>query len=231
MEPSNKKTKGNKNNNGFRLQIITGKTETQRKFFKEFRNHQVISLTGFAGTGKTFIALGQALASVERDDYKQVMIIRSAVASRNIGFMPGNKKEKMSVYESPYVGICSKLYGRGDAYAILRQKNIIHFESSSFLRGETFDDVVIIIDEAQNLSWQELYTILTRVGENCKVILCGDTKQDDLTSERYKEQSGYDLMLKKLSMLPAEYHLAINFNIDDIVRSGFVKELIKVTSL
>lgn len=215
-------------NNGLKILPVTGKTSNQKLFFQRYKNYQVISLSGYAGTGKTFCALAQACKSIENGEFQEVLIIRSAVPSRDIGFMPGNKKEKMGVYENPYISICSKLYGRGDAYSVLKQKEMIKFESSSFLRGETFDNMIIIIDEAQNMSYQELYTILTRIGENCKVIICGDTRQDDLTSERYKEQSGYDLMLKKLELVPSCFK--INFEVDDIVRSGFVKELIIATS-
>ena len=225
----NKKKNKNGSGGGLKLLPLNGKTQNQKKFFSMYPNFQVISLTGFAGTGKTYIALGQALADVESGNYEEVMIIRSAVPSRDLGFMPGNKKEKMGEYETPYITICTKLYGRGDAYQVLKQKNTLKFESSSFLRGVTFENMVLVIDEAQNMNYQELYTILTRIGENCKVIMCGDTRQDDLTNERFKERSGYDLMLKKLEMVPS--CARIEFREEDIVRSGFVKELILATSI
>lgn len=228
---SNKKKKKGQQNTGLRLVPITAKTDNQKKFFGAYNKHQVISLSGYAGTGKTFIALYRALKSLEDGEVDNVMVIRSAVASRDIGFLKGDKNEKMGVYESPYIGICSKLYGRGDAYTVLKQKGQLTFESSSFMRGETFDNRVIIVDEAQNMSYQELYTLLTRLGENCKLILCGDMKQDDLTSERFKERSGFDEILKKLEMISPEYYTSIHFNVNDIVRSGFVKEFIIATSL
>lgn len=229
MEPNPKKKNKNSNNGGLKILPLAGITDNQKKFFTFYPKFQVVSLTGFAGTGKTYIALGQALADVERGLFDNVMIIRSAVPGRDLGFMPGNKKEKMGEYETPYIMICNKLYGRGDAYSVLRQKNVLHFESSSYLRGVTFDNTVLVIDEAQNMSYQELYTIMTRVGENCKVIMCGDTRQDDLTSERFKERSGYDLILKKLEMVPSCSR--IDFHEEDIVRSGFVKEFILATSI
>lgn len=219
--------KQKKQQTGLKISEIEALTQSQRLFFKEFNNYQVLSMTGYAGTGKSFIALGRGLKEVEKGLYNEVLIIRSAVPGRDIGFMPGNKKEKMEVYEGPYIRICSKLYGRGDAYSVLKQKGIIHFESSSFLRGETFENSVVIIDEAQNMSYQELYTILTRVGENCKVIICGDTLQDDLTSERFKEVSGYAKILSVLRSIPSCY--SIRFSADEIVRSGFVRELILAT--
>lgn len=211
---------------GFGLETVTAKTKNQKKFFQSYKHYPVISLSGWAGTGKTFCALAQALKSVEEDQYKSVMIIRSAVSSRDIGFQPGNKKEKMSVYEGPYITICNKLYGRGDAYEILKQKNILKFESSSFLRGETFENTVVIVDEAQNMSWKELYTIMTRIGDNCKVIVCGDVIQDDLTSERFKENSGYEKLLHTFDLIEEDQVMKISFDVDDIVRSGFVKQFI-----
>lgn len=224
-------TKGKKNrqstNTGLKLLEVSALTPNQGLFFKNYNKHQVISLTGYAGTGKTFIALHQALRSLG-DVYKKVLIIRSAVSSRDMGFLPGSKKEKMEVYEGPYISNCKKLYGRGDAYQILKQKGLIEFESSSFLRGETFEEQVVIIDEAQNMSYQELYTILTRIGDNCKVVICGDVRQDDLTNERYKEVSGYAKILKTLELIPDCF--SVMFDEDDIVRSGFVKSLILVTA-
>lgn len=224
MEPKSTKNKKTKPTTPFEIGNIQGKTPRQKQFFQKFKDYQVLSLSGFAGSGKSFCALAAALKSVEKGEHAEVLIIRSAVPSREIGFMPGGKKEKISVYESPYTSICTKLYNRGDAYSILKQKGILQFESTSFLRGETFDNKILLIDEAQNMSDIELFTILTRVGVNCKVIICGDAMQDDLTSERYKERSGY---LKMLTILQGmDEVLNIEFGVDDIVRSGFVKSLI-----
>ena len=141
-----------------------------------------------------------------------------------MGFLPGNQKEKMAVYEAPYVSIATKLFGRGDAYAVLKQKNLIEFISSSFLRGETFDDCILIVDECQNMSDQELHTIMTRVGNNCKIIFCGDVKQDDLTSERKKEVSGLRTFMQIIKNM-REFEF-VEFVADDIVRSDLVKSYI-----
>lgn len=222
--------KNKKQNTGFKLSSIVAKNDKQKKFFQHYNQFQVISLMGSAGTGKSFIALYQALKSVENEDYKNVLIVRSSVPTRNIGFLPGNKKEKMEDYEGAYSSLCTELYSRGDAYNVLKQKKIIEFESTSYLRGLTFNDTVVILDEAQNCSRAELYTLITRMGENSKLIICGDTKQDDLTSERYREESGLDWVQSKLRLL-SQYHIAIDFTADEIVRSGFVKDFIKVTEL
>ena len=223
MEPKQKKTK--QQNTGLsKINPVEAKTENQKRFFQSYNNYQALSLSGFAGTGKSFVALAAALRSVDNGDYDNVLIIRSAVPSRDMGFMPGTKEEKTAVYESPYISICNKLYGRGDAYNILKQKRKLQFTTTSFLRGETFENCVVILDEMQNAAFSEIYTVLTRIGENCKIILIGDGHQDDLTSERFKEISGFNEIQKLLDLIPS--CKKIEFDVDDIVRSGFVRELI-----
>ena len=156
--------------------------------------------------------------------YRKVFIVRSVVPTRDMGFLPGSQKDKMKVYEAPYYDIASKLFQRGDAYEILKQKNNVEFISTSFLRGSTFDDCIILVDEVQNMSDQELHTVMTRVGENCKIIFCGDVKQDDLTSERKKEMSGLRTFMKVIERMD-EFDF-IEFEVSDIVRSELVKAYI-----
>ena len=130
----------------------------------------------------------------------------------------------MKVYEGPYYDICSKIFNRGDAYEILKQKNNVEFISTSFLRGSTFDDCIIVVDEMQNMNDQELHTIMTRVGENCKIIFAGDIKQDDLTSERKKEFSGLNTFMKIIDKM-RQFDF-VEFVANDIVRSSLVKSYI-----
>lgn len=195
-------------------------TGNQGVAFKDYKNGQNLLLHGFAGTGKTFIAL--ALALQEPD--KNVVIVRSAVQTRDIGFQPGDANAKMKVYEAPYYDICSKLYGRGDAYDILKQKRKVSFMPTSFIRGLTLDDSVIIIDEAQNMSDMELHSVITRVGNNSRLIICGDVRQDDLTNPRFKEVSGLSKIIKILKQMNAIS--CIEFVEKDIVRGEFIKDYI-----
>lgn len=211
-------------NISMRLAPITAKTPTQKYFLQNNRG-EVTVLHGCPGTGKTYLALYSALNDLREDQYKSVKIIRSSVAVRDAGFLPGSIKEKMAVYEAPYHSICGELYGRGDAYGILKQKNLVEFMSTTYTRGMTFNDCVVVVDEAQNTSKNELYTILTRFGQNCKMYLCGDDKQDDLTSKRYNEESGYMYFLDILRKMKTVN--TIEFGIEDIVRSGFVRELLE----
>ena len=140
-----------------------------------------------------------------------------------MGFLPGTAAQKMSVFEQPYTEICAKLFDNSSAYQNLKNKGIISFESTSFLRGLTVDNTIIILDEFQNLDQHGITTVMSRVGNNSKIILCGDKKQDDLSSERFKEISGANAALKICSRIPSMR--TVEFNVEDIVRSGFAREL------
>lgn len=209
----------------FKLKRITPLTQAQKDVFEAYDEGYHLMLHGVAGTGKTFIGLYLALSSVlETGEYGKVYIVRSVVPSRDMGFLPGNHKEKSKVYEVPYADICSRLFDRGDAYDLLRTKNVIEFMTTSFVRGITLDNCVLIVDEVQNMSPMELHSLMTRVGENCRVIFSGDVNQDDLTSERKKEYSGLRDFLKIIEAM--EEFDFIEFNVNDIVRSNLVKSYI-----
>ena len=201
-------------------------TENQRIAFDHWDDGYNMMLHGIAGTGKTFLGLYFALKEVVTPNsrYKKVYIVRSTVSTRDQGFLPGSLKEKAKVFESPYVPICSKLFGRGDAYEILKGKGFVEFITTSYLRGETFDDCILLVDEVQNMGDGELHTVMTRVGENCRIIFCGDVKQDDLTSERKKELSGLRDFMKILHRMK-EFEF-VDFKAEDIVRSKLVKSYI-----
>lgn len=201
-------------------------TESQRIAFEAWDDGMNLMLHGIAGTGKTFLGLHFALSEVtsSHSQYRKVYIVRSVVPTRDMGFLPGNKTEKTKVFEGPYYDIASKIFGRGDAYDILKQKQLVEFMSTSYIRGITIDDAIIVVDEMQNMNAMELHSIMTRVGVNCRIIFCGDLKQDDLTSERKKETSGLgDFMRIIAKMKEFEF---VEFFVDDIVRSDLVKSYI-----
>jgi phosphate starvation-inducible protein PhoH len=210
----------------FDLKRIRPKTDNQDKAFQAFYNDKHLFLHGTAGTGKTFIAFYLALQDLHagQSDANKLYVVRSTVPSRDMGFLPGNQKDKMKVYEQPYYAIASELYGRGDAYDILKQKNIVEFISTSFVRGTTMSDCIVIVDECQNMSDMELHSIITRAGENARFMFCGDFRQDDLSSERKKEKSGViDFMRIIRAMNMFEF---VDFKPEDIVRSPLVKQYI-----
>lgn len=212
---------------GFKISSnIRPMTGNQEAAFESWDQGYHLMLHGIAGTGKTFLGLYFALSDISKNSNgrEKVFIVRSTVPSRDQGFLPGNQRQKEAVYEEPYYDITTKLYQRGDAYQILKQKQMVQFASTSYLRGCTFENCVIVVDEVQNMSDQELHTIMTRVGENSRIIFCGDVKQDDLTSERKKEQSGLRTFMRVISRMQ-EFDF-IEFQIDDIVRSRLVKSYI-----
>lgn len=224
-----KKTAAKKANNvvrmhktyGLELQPVFPKGPKQTETFEAFHQNN-LCLHGLAGTGKTFIPMYLALREIlDYDAYRKLVIIRSAVQGRDQGFMPGTEDQKMSYFEKPYHRSVKKFFGRDDAYEILKQRGVIEFESTSFLRGDTFDDAVVLVDEMQNMTFQELDTIATRVGDNCKIVFAGDYRQSDL---KKAEKAGLQDFIRILDAMKAVEH--IEFGVEDIVRSGFVKQYI-----
>lgn len=213
-------------NNKFSMKRINPITDNQRNLFDSYEDGFNIAAIGSAGTGKTYVSLYLALEEVmKKDQYDKVIIVRSAVQSREQGFMPGSLNQKMEYYETPYIDIVNDLFDRGDAYSIMKQKKMIEFMSTSFVRGLTFDNAIIILDEVQNCNFGEIDTVMTRVGESSKIILCGDVKQDDLTNTRNRaDNSGLSDFLRVVSKMDS-FDL-IEFNTQDIVRSGLVREYI-----
>jgi len=198
-------------------------TDNQQKAFEAFSCDQNILLHGVAGTGKTFIALYLALNSIiKAHSPKSITILRSVVPSRNMGFLPGKLEEKIAVYEDPYRSLCAELSGHPTAYDYLKRNKYIQFSTTSYLRGLTFLNNIIIVDECQNMSFAELDTIMTRVGKGCRVILCGDFRQSDLLKS--EERRGVITFMNILHKMRS--FSCIEFTKDDIVRSSLVKEYI-----
>lgn len=197
------------------LQEIEPLTKNQVIAFESNKN---LMLHGVAGTGKTFISCYLAFDDMVKNIYERLVIIRSAVPTRDIGFLPGNEKEKASVYEEPYKDICIELFQRGDAYEILKTKGLVHFMTTSFIRGVTLRNATIMIDECQNMTFHELDSIITRIGQGCRVIFCGDFRQADLQRNGLKD---FVRILKAME----EFEF-VDFEIKDIVRSEFVKQYI-----
>jgi phosphate starvation-inducible protein PhoH len=209
----------------FQLKKIEPLTTHQRESFEFYDQGKNLMLHGIAGTGKSFISLYLALNQIltEADGpYKKIVIVRSVVPTRDMGFLPGNSKEKAQVYEAPYFAICTELFGRGDAYNYLKQKNLIEFISTSFIRGITLNNCIIIVDEMQNMSGHELDSVITRIGKNCKVMFCGDFRQSDFTKEH--EKNGILQFMKIIEKIKS--FKFIDFDENDIVRSQLVREYI-----
>ncbi len=181
-------------------------------------------LHGAAGTGKTFVSVYKALEQVMNHSsvYDKVVIVRSVVPSREIGHLPGDEKEKTDVYLAPYKAICKEIFDTDQAYERLVEQKNIEFLITSFVRGITIDKAIIIVDECQNMNFQELSSIITRVGEGSRIMFCGDFKQTDLN--RKHDQSGLKDFVQIINRMPSFRN--IEFDVEDIVRSNLVKEFI-----
>lgn len=203
-------------------------SENQEKIFKAWDEGKHLFIYGCAGTGKTFTALYKALYDTLKatPDYERVYLVRSLVATREIGFLPGDHEDKSSLYQIPYKNMVKYMFEMGNdqdfdmLYGQLKQQESIKFWSTSFLRGITLDNSVIIIDEMQNLNFHELDSIITRVGENSRIVFCGDAMQTDLIKDR--EKNGIHDFMRILEMMPDDFAM-IEMGIDDICRSGLVR--------
>ena len=209
---------------------IKGITKNQTEVLKEYKKGKCLFLYGSAGTGKTFITLHSALKEVldPKTPYQCVYVVRSLISTREIGFLPGDEEDKSALYQVPYDNMVRFMFKMTTEdqfdflYDRLRQQGTMMFLSTSFLRGITLDNAIILVDECQNLNFHELDTIMTRVGQDSKIMFCGDFDQTDLTKEREKEGLG-DFM--KIINEMKEFY-SCEFDIGDIVRSGLVRSYI-----
>jgi predicted ribonuclease YlaK len=205
-------------------------TENQERLFQSYKDGKNLVAYGAAGTGKTFITLYNAIKDVldERSPYDKIYIVRSLVATREIGFLPGDHEDKSSLYQIPYKNMVKYMFQMPDdasfemLYGNLKNQGTISFWSTSFIRGTTLDNAIIIVDEFQNLNFHELDSIITRVGENTKICFCGDATQSDLV--KTNEKNGIIDFMQILRVMPS--FDIIEFGIPDIVRSGLCKEYI-----
>lgn len=210
--------------NSLNLHYVEPMTDNQEKVFDSYMSGKNVMCHGVAGTGKTFVASYLAIRDIlESYDDKQTMhIVRSVVPTRDMGFLPGSQKEKAKVYEAPYYSIFSELFGRGDAYEVLKTQGKINFTTTSFVRGQTFNDSIVVVDECQNMTYHELDSIITRLGENSRLIFCGDFRQSDFKWD--DERQGILNFMKIIRKMPSFDF--VEFERDDIVRSSLVKEYI-----
>lgn len=203
------------------LKVIRPLTDNQGATFDAFSEGKHLLLTGSSGTGKTFMSVYLALRELEANSsYNKIFIFRSVVSVRDLGFLPGTIEEKTSVFEEPYYAIFSELFHRSDAYYIYKNKDKVEFRTTSFLRGLTLNNCVIIFDEMQNCNFKEIFSLITRVGDNVRLLICGDDAQNDLR----KEATGFHDLRKILSRV-ADVE-CIEFGTDDIVRGKFIKNFI-----
>lgn len=199
-------------------------TPNQVRAFKAYEQNKSLVLAGSAGTGKTFMALSLALEDVldKETGYDKLVIVRSIVPTRDIGFLPGNEEEKKDAYTGPYRSAFAELFEDPEAWEKLKNSHKVEFLSTSFIRGMTLQNSVVVIDEMQNLNFHELDSVITRIGQNCKFIMCGDYYQSDFDKDR--DRNG---ILKFLEIIEQLRNFeVIEFTWEDIVRSDFVRDYI-----
>ena len=225
---SAKQKKRRKPINSDYLLPIEPMTDNQTYLFEQYAEGKNLFAYGCAGTGKTFAALYLALKDVldEYTPYEKVYVVRSLVATREIGFLPGTHEDKADIYQIPYKNMVKYMFEMPDdasfemLYDNLKAQETISFWSTSFLRGTTLDNSIVIIDECQNLNFHELDSIITRCGQDTKIIFCGDARQTDL--QKTSEKTGIIDFMKIIQEMKEDFAM-VEFGIDDIVRSGLVR--------
>jgi len=210
----------------FVLRSITPLTENQRLTFDEYEQGKHLFLHGCPGSGKSFLSIYLACKNLfENRTFDKIIIVRSSEPSKSVGFLPGNLKEKTKVLEAPYYGIFQELYNRGDAYDYLKNKGLVEFMPTSYIRGITLENCCVIVDECQNLEWNELFAIMTRLGKNSKIIFCGDYKQSDLKNHYQSERREDIQRFRKVIQRMGDFG-DVEFGYSDIVRSDIVRKFI-----
>ena len=196
-------------------------TENQKKAFDAWADGDHLALIGTAGTGKTFLAMYLALELItDKVPQEKIVIFRSVVPTRDMGYLPGSVEEKKEVFETPYKNIVAELVGGDQPYKRITHTHQLEFMTTSYIRGLTIDNAVIIVDEMQNLNFHELDSVMTRVGENCRVIFCGDYHQSD-----FNEGGEREGILKFMRIVESlRDFTSITFGWDDIVRSDFLRD-------
>ncbi len=225
-----KQMKRKKPINAEMLRDIEPLTTNQQILFNAYAENKNLVAYGCAGTGKTFITLYNALRDVldQETPYEKIYIVRSLVATREIGFLPGDHEDKSTLYQIPYKSMVKYMFQMPSEadfemlYGNLKAQDTIDFWSTSFIRGTTFDKAIIIVDEFQNLNYHELDSIMTRVGQESKIMFCGDASQSDLV--KTNERNGIMDFMRILRLMPSVD--VVEFGVEDIVRSGLVKEYI-----
>lgn len=209
---------------------LSPKNKNQKDFIESYyTNFPIIVQDGPAGTGKTFLAMYMALTEVfdSSTPYDKLIVIRTAVETRSQGFLPGDQDEKNDPFERPYKDIVSNIVKYNKAYDNMKALNVYEFMTTSHLRGTTFDNAIIILDEAQNGDISELSTVITRLGINSRIVVVGDSKQDDLFRKR--QESGFEELKYIFGKMSSDSVATITYTVDDIVRSGIVREFLKAS--
>jgi len=206
------------------LSTIQPITDNQQLVFDSWKDGDHLALIGTAGTGKTFLGMYLALEQIlDRSTiYEQLIIVRSVVPTRDVGYLPGSLEEKLDAFTGPYRAATAEMFEDNKAYEKLIHNDYLKFESTSYIRGVTFDHSIILVDECQNLNFHELDSVITRVGEGTRIIFSGDYRQTDFKSNN--DKAGINKFLQILDQM--KNFSTVTFSWEDIVRSDFVRDYI-----
>lgn len=190
-------------------------TDNHKSLLKALKTEQHVIVTGAPGTGKTFTAISAAMELILKEKtFQKLVIVRSIVPVRDIGFLPGGKQEKCSEYELPYTNIFAEIFEKHkNAFNLFKEQGMVEFQPTSFNQGITIDNSFIIVDEAQNLNYEELYNIMTRLGKYSKIAFCGDFKKQDMLKKNKNDKSGYK---KFIDVINSDQSLREDFDIIDM---------------
>lgn len=201
-------------------------TDRQQDAFKCWfqRDDSCLAMIGSAGVGKTFLAMYLGINDVLNPTtrQKQLIIVRSCVPTRQTGFLPGTQEEKEEIYQLPYVDVFATLFKRKSTYKDMVDAGLVKFVSTSYVRGMTFDNAIVVVDEVQSMTRHEVDSIATRLGDNSRLLMIGDGYQNDLHAKRGTEISGFDYFVSMAAHI--DLFDTVQFTHDDIVRSHFVKQ-------
>ena len=207
------------------LDIVKPLTKVQKSFFKNYSSGKSQVLMGSAGTGKTFLSLFKAFEDLKKnpEEFRQIVIVRSAVATRDIGHLPGTLEEKQEIYELPYKSICTELFNDPQAYEKMVEAGVLRFMLTSYVRGITLDNSIVIADEFQNMTAHEADSIITRLGKFSKILFCGDIFQTDFTRQGEKTIGKFIAVVESMG----EWFDVNTFQVEDIVRGELLKAYIR----
>jgi phosphate starvation-inducible PhoH-like protein len=191
----------------------------QRRYLSSIKSNIITFGVGVAGTGKSYIALSYAAEQLKAKRISKIIITRPIVeAGEKIGYLPGELEEKIAPYFEPMISILNKRLGVSFVEYLIK-RGVIQAKPLAYLRGSTFEDAVVILDESQNTTPSTMQLFLTRIGENCKVIIDGDVRQSDI-----KGESGLSDAMTRLKGI--NNIGVVTFGIDDVVRSGICRDIV-----
>ena len=205
---------------------IKCKNENQKLVIESIKNNEITIVSGLPGTGKTFLACAEALKLIKtRPKYKKILLVKSVIQlpGEELGFLPGDLKDKLDPYMISFIDNFEKIIGESLTNK-LRELGLIQIQPLAFVRGRSIDNTIIIVDEAQNISIQNMRTLMTRIGDNSKMVILGDVKQKDIKNPK---NSSLEVVIDKFEGIDGFGCVSLR-NPNDVVRNPVIKIIEKI---